>query len=116
MMSNESITIEPEWPKAMHDVIRILMNRGYLHSPEDVEIVRPGHKPVFPCSRGGPEGPIELKQLKWMAEKGEFFFCWYVGSYLSLNLKQGVFSREVIFDPTKQSVWEFVREIDKTFK
>ena len=116
MMSNESITIEPEWPKAMHDVVRILINRGYLHSPEDVIIVRPGYKPVSPCGKGGTEGPLKLNQLKWTADKGKFYFCWYVGSYLRLNLKKGAFSKELVLDPTKQNVWEFVREVDKTFK
>ena len=115
-MSNESITVKPEWPMAMHDVVRILINRGYLHSPEDVKIVRPGYKPVLPCGRGGPEGPLKLNQLKWMAEKGKLYFCWYVGSYLSLNLKKGVYLKELVLDPTKQNVWEFVREVDKTFK
>ena len=115
-MSNESITVKQEWPMAMHDVVRILINRGYLHSPEDVKIVRPGYKPVLPCGRGGPEGPFKLNQLKCMAEKGKLYFCWYVGSYLSLNLKKGAFSKELVLDPTKQNVWEFVREVDKTFK
>jgi len=116
MMSNESIAVEPEWPMAMHDVVMILINRGYLHSPEDVTIVRPGYKPVSPCGRGGPEGPLKPNQLKWMAEKGKFYFCWYVGSYLRLNLKKGVLLKELILDPTKQNVWEFLCEVEKAFK
>jgi hypothetical protein len=115
-MSKESITVKPEWPMAIHDVVRILMNRGYLRRPEDVKIVRPGYDSILPCGSGSPEGPLKLNQLSWAAEKGKFYFCWYVGSYLSLSLNKGVFSKEAILDPTKQNVWEFVREVDQTFK
>jgi hypothetical protein len=115
-MSKRSVTVKPEWTMAIHDVVRILMNRGYLHRPEDVQIVRPGYVSILPCGSGSPDGPLKLKQLSWAAEKGQFFFCWYVGSYLGLSLNKGVFSKEVTFDPTKQDVWEFVGEVDRTFK
>jgi len=115
-MNSESVQVKPEWPLAIHDAIKILVNRGYLHASEDIEIVRPGHKSVIPCGEGDTKGPLKLNQLKWMAERGKFFFSWYIGSYLSLNIRKGVFTQEVIFDPTKQNAWDFVRDIDSTFQ
>ena len=50
-MANESSPVLPEWATAIYDAVRILMARGYLHSPKDVEFVRPRYKPVFPCGR-----------------------------------------------------------------
>ena len=115
-METKSRTVQPELPMAIYDVVRILMDRGYLHSPNDVEFVRPRHKSVFPCGQGDSEGPIDLNQLKWAAENGEFFFCWYKGSFLKLGINKGTLKSEVIFDPTKRNVWEFVCEVDSTFK
>ena len=115
-MANESSPVLPEWITAIYDAVRILMARGYLHSPKDVEFVRPRYKPVFPCGQGSSEGPINLNQLKWAAEKGEFFFSWYKGTYLKLDINRGTLIQEVIFDPTKQDPWDFVREVDSTFK
>ncbi len=63
-MCKESIKVKPEYPMAIHDVVRILMNRGYLHSPEDVKIVRPGYESIFPCGAGSLEGSLKLNQLK----------------------------------------------------
>lgn len=90
-MSDESTSVKPEWPMAIYVAVKILMNRGYLHNPEDVKIVRPGYKTILPCGIGDPDGPLKLNQLKWMAEKGKFYFCWHVGSYLRVNLKNGVY-------------------------
>lgn len=113
---NKSIEFKQEWSMAIYDAARILMARGYLHTSDDVEFVRPGHKAVFPCPTDGPEGPIDLHQLKWMDEKGKAFFCWYKGSYLKLKVNNGKLSHEVIFNPMKDDPWEFVGEIDRTFK
>jgi hypothetical protein len=106
----------PEWTMAIYDSIRILMKRGYLHSPNDVEFVRPGYEPVFPRGKDGSEGPIDLSQLKWAAEKGDFWFDWYPGSFLRLEISKEKMKRELKFDPTKKNVWEFVRKVDQDFK
>lgn len=106
----------PEWTTAIYDSIQILMKRGYLHSPNDVEFVRPGYKPISPCGQGGSDGPIDLNQLKWAAEKGDFWFLWYPGSYLKLGVHKGTMRHDLKLDPTKENVWEFVRKVDSDYK
>lgn len=115
-MVNISNPVKPEWTMAIYDVVRILTARGYLHRPSDIVFVRPSHEPVLPCGEDSSDGPIDFKQLKWAAEKGEFWFCWYKGSFLQLHINKGTLSQKLTLDPTKQNVWEFVREVDSTFR
>jgi hypothetical protein len=115
-MANNSIQVSPEWNMAIYDSIRILLQRGYLHNTKDVEFVRPYYKPVFSCPHVGSEGLIDLGQLKWAADKGDFWFIWYQGSFLRLNLNKGTVIQELTLDPTKENVWEFVRKIDSNYK
>jgi hypothetical protein len=115
-MSNKSVAVKPEWTMAILDVVRILVNRGYLHRPEDVAIERQQHEPVFPCGKGGDEGPLKFNQLEACVKMGRFYFDWYVGSFLSLKLKKGLLEQELVLDPTTQNIWEFIREVDDNFK
>ena len=115
-MMNNPIKVQPEWPMAIYDIIRILTKRKYLHSTNDVEFVRPGYKSVFPCRQGDSEGQIDLNQLKWAAEKGDYWFRWYPRSFLKLKIDKGTTRRELKLDPTKDNVWEFVRVVDDSYK
>jgi hypothetical protein len=115
-MANDATQVSPEWTMAIYDGIRILLKRGYLHSPRDVEFVRPRYKSIFPCPQISAEGLIDLGQLKWAAEKGDFWFVWYQGSFLKLNISKGTMVQELKLDPAKKNVWEFVCEVDSTYK
>ena len=98
-----------ELTKAIYFVIEKLMKRGYLHLTDDVEFVRLGYKPVFPGGQGhAQESPLDLHQLKWASERGSFWFNWYKGTYMKLYLHKGPIQSEIKFDPTMQSLWEFV--------
>ena len=108
-----TIQVQPEWTMAIHDCVRILMNREYLHDPNDVEFIRKPYKSVFPCGRGEP---IKLNQLMWAAKQGKFWFLWYKGSYLKLCINKGTVNHELKLDPTKDNVWEFVRMVDSKYK
>jgi hypothetical protein len=106
-----------ELTKAIYFVIEKLMKRGYLHLPDDVEFVRPGYKSVFPCGKGhGQEGLLDLHQLMWASERGNFWFNWYKGTHLKLCLHKVSIQSELEFDPSKQSLWEFVYFTLDSFK
>jgi hypothetical protein len=97
-----------ELTRAVYAVVEKLVKRGYLHLSDDIEFVRPGHKSVFPCGkRNELEGSLDLSQLKWAAEHGSFWFLWYKGAYLRLEVHNGPIRCELKLDPTRQNPWEF---------
>jgi hypothetical protein len=105
-----------ELAKAIYFVTEKLVTRGYLHIPDDIEFARPGHKSVFPCGKAYGPVPLDLNQLKWVANNGKFWFDWYEGSYLKLHLHKGMIDRKLEFDPAKQSLWGFVYFTLEEFK
>jgi hypothetical protein len=104
----------PEWTQAIYEAVRLLVERGYLHVPDDVEFVRPGYKSVFPCGKAYGSAPLDLSSLQWSAENGSFAFCWYGGTHLKLNLHKDTIRRQLKLDPLTENAWKFAFDVCRT--
>ncbi len=76
MLKNEgSYLIPPELVTTILSIVKMLLGKRLVSDdPRSIEIVRVGRPSVFPCRKSQRPDKLDISQLEWAAEKGEFFF------------------------------------------
>jgi len=85
MLKNEgSYLIPPELVTTTLSIVKMILGKRLVSdNPNSIEIVRVGRPPVFPCRKSQRPDKLDISQLEWAAEKGEF---WFFGPIKSLNV------------------------------
>jgi len=89
MLRNEgSYLIPPELVTTTLSIVKMILGKRLVpDNPRSIEIVRVGRPSVFPCRKSQRPGKLDISQLEWAAEKGEFFF---LGPIKSLNVSLNI--------------------------
>lgn len=89
---------ENEQARVMYTTMKLL---GELHllkqDPYSVSIERAGRDPIYPCGRSKNDETLNLNQLEYMEEKGQFFFAKPITS-LNVTLNKDNRQIQIKFD------------------
>ena len=76
--------IDPELVATLLSIIKMILGKRLVSDhTNSIEIVRVGRPPVVPCRKSQRPDKLDISQLEWAAEKGEF---WFFGPIKSLNV------------------------------
>jgi len=82
---NENLTdvfTDSELAKIILQVVGMLCDKKLVsHDPTSVQIKRQGRGRIYPCRRSSGRDVLDLSQLRWADEKGQF---WFMGPIKSL--------------------------------